>query len=68
MALYNEQGKWTSDALNICSEIDKALEPILAKTISQGMSHSDFCYMVTSEVEVLILRDRRLKKKVDKNK
>ena len=67
MALYDEKDNWTSEALNICNEINRVLNPILKKTLAEGMSHSDFCYMVHSEVELLILESRRFKKKQDGN-
>ena len=66
MSLYDEKGNWTQDALNICAEIHNALKPILEKTLSKEMSHSDFCYMVNSEMETLILADRRHKRVVNK--
>lgn len=67
MALYDDKGNWSSEALNICDEINKVLNPILEKTLAEGMSHSDFCYMVHSEVELLILEDRRFKRAKDNN-
>lgn len=62
MSLYDEKGNWTSEALNICAEINNVLKPILEKALSKEMSHSDFCYMVSSEVETIILADRRHKR------
>ena len=61
MSVFDKKGNYTSDALNICSEIGNALKPILEKTLDNGMSHSDFCYMVNAEVELLILTDLRHK-------
>lgn len=63
MSLYDEKGNWTPEALNICAEIKEFLVPILEKSLNNGMSHSDFCYMVNSEIEAIILANRRLKKK-----
>ena len=63
MGLYDEKGNWTPEALNICAEIKEILVPILEKSLDKGMSHSDFCYMVNSEMEAIILANRRLKKK-----
>ena len=68
MVLYDEKGDWTADALEICSEISIVLEPILKKTLNKEMSHSDFLYMVCNEVELLILADRRNKKKKNTTK
>lgn len=61
MAVFNENGSFSADALNIGAEIGNVLKPILEKTLSNGMSHSDFCYMVSNEVDLLILTDLRHK-------
>ena len=62
MALYDEKDNWTCEALDICKEIHDALKPILEKALEEEMSHSDFCYMVNSEMELLILENRRHKR------
>lgn len=62
MSVFDNKGNYTADALNIGSKIGKALEPILENALSNGMSHSDFCYMVNTEVELLILTDLRHKR------
>lgn len=62
MTIWDEKGNYTSDALNICSEVGSALKPILEKTLSKGMSHADFCYMVNTEADLLVLTDLRHKR------
>ena len=62
MTLWNEKGNFTSDALSICSEIDSVLKPILEKTLSKGMGHAEFCYMVNTEADLLVLMDLRHKR------
>lgn len=66
MALYDNEGNWTLEAVDICREINSALKPILEKVLDKEMSHSDFCYMVNSEVELLILENRRHKRMKDR--
>lgn len=63
MGLYDSKGNWTSEALEICDNLKATLHPALEKALANGMSHSDFCYMVMFDTEGLILEDRRFKKK-----
>lgn len=62
MSLYDSKGNWTSEALDICDDLKAMLAPALEKALANGMSHSDFCYMVMSETEGLISYDRRHRK------
>lgn len=62
MSLYDNKGNWKSEALEVCDDIKIALRPILEKALSNGMSHSDFCYMVITETDGLICYDRRHRK------
>ena len=59
MSLYDGKGNWTPEALEICDNLRVHLIPVLEKALANGMTHSDFCYLVMSETESLILFDRR---------
>jgi hypothetical protein len=59
VSLYDGKGNWTSEALEICDDLKAMLRPALEKALANGMTHSDFCYMVMSETEGLICYDRR---------
>ena len=62
--MFDNKGNWTDEALAICDYIRVALAPALERTLANGMSHSDFCYMVLFETDGLILYDRLTRKKV----
>lgn len=60
--LYDAKGNWRSEALGVCDDICGVLRPLLEKALKEGMSHADFCYMVVTELDAMILHDRRHRK------
>lgn len=60
--LYDAKGNWRSEALGVCDDIRDVLRPLLEKALKEGMSHADFCYMVVTELDAMILHDRRRRK------
>lgn len=65
--LYDAKGNWRSEALGVCDDIRAVLRPLLEQAIREDMSHADFCYMVITELDALILYDRRHRKGVIAN-
>lgn len=60
--LYDAKGNWRSEALGVCDDIRDVLLPLLEKSLKEGMSHADFCYIVVTELDAMILHDRRHRK------
>lgn len=65
MSIRDEKLNWKPEALSASRDIEKALLPILAKVLDDGMTLEDFHYLVGGASHMLILkRDRYEKSKM----
>ena len=65
MSVRDEKLNWKTEALNASLDIEKALLPILARVLEDGMTLEDFHYLVSDASQMLILkRDRYEKNKM----